>query len=108
MDELKQEVRDTVGLVLVVARETEGLSPADLKAVAQEAALAAMSRTRGGQSRRLRRGARPDQRPRRGRRLLARAVSTAAQSRECAASSASTGPTTSSSPTSSTCARSDR
>src|SRR5215208_4113306 len=50
MDELKQEVRDTVGLVLVVARETEGLSPADLKAVAQEAALAAMSRTRGGQS----------------------------------------------------------
>src|SRR5215208_6480040 len=40
----------TVGVDLAaVARETEGLSPADLKALAQEAALAAMTRTRGGE-----------------------------------------------------------
>jgi transitional endoplasmic reticulum ATPase len=41
----------TVGVDLAaVARETEGLSPADLKALAQEAALAAMARTGGGDS----------------------------------------------------------
>ena len=36
----------TVGVALEeIARGTEGLSPADLKALAQEAALAAMSRS---------------------------------------------------------------
>ena len=41
----------TVGVDLAaIARETDGLSPADLKALAQEAALAAMTRTSGGES----------------------------------------------------------
>jgi transitional endoplasmic reticulum ATPase len=41
----------TVGVRLEeLARETEGMSPADLKALCQEAALSAMSRTHGGEA----------------------------------------------------------
>src|SRR5215207_153928 len=41
----------TAGVDLAaLAGDTDGLSPADLKALAQEAALAAMTRTRGGES----------------------------------------------------------